>query len=1183
MQPFNPLTVPLAGQKLIEASAGTGKTYSIALLFLRLIIERQLEADEILVVTFTKAATEELRNRIRNRLRNTLDLLEDSAEKANGIPDTVTADFLAALNDPQEARLRLQDALTRMDEAAVYTIHSFCQRMLQDHAFESGVPFEIEFIESEEQLRARIVEDFWRQRFYRTPAAETEWILANWQGPAALASQLLIFLSKPQAATVPEVTEHQLSEAREKTVALWERTREQWEQSGEEVMELLANDPCLSRNSRNGYGEKPLQQAIEGMSRLAAAPAMPWLLPEKIELFAASVMAEKLIKKKIAPEHPFFTFFDTFYTTHRAFTRAARVFILAEAQKFLRSELDRRKQEQAQMYFNDLLTRLDKALAGNRGVQLSQCIRDRFKVALVDEFQDTDPLQYRIFHTLFGQEPAPGLFMIGDPKQSIYSFRGADIFAYIQAGRDTPASSSFTMATNYRATTAMVKAVNRIFDRPGAFVFSGEIDFHPVHPGPGADEKPLRIGGQVSPPLQVQLLEAAEHAAAGKQVIAKDRAESGAAFWTACEIARLLRMGQSGEALIGDTPLVGGDLAILVRTHREAEIMQRELRRFEIASVYYSQDSVFETEEALQLRQILSAVNNPADEALICTALATDLFGLDARALYDIRQDRLAWSALGEEIEEYRTLWSHAGITAMFQRLLANRQAVSRLVGMSGGERKLTNFLHLVELLQEASSRYRGSDLISWFRQQINRPEKNAANQQLRLESDENLVKIVTVHKAKGLEYPILFLPFLWSARQVSSDEIFSCHVRENGQYRLVVDLGSGDKELYRQAEKERLAEDLRLLYVALTRARHCCYFTWGRISRMENAALARLLHGDEDQTPPPALLTEEKIRRDLEAINRERELLVFVPFPAADQVRPLILDPMLENLAVRSFNGRIDSSWTITSYSRLTAAPARFSDDEARVTIPRFRNDETEPMSIFTFPRGAAAGNCLHGLLESIDFIGFRAAETDELAREWLRKTGIDLAWTEVLTGWVDDILGAPLQAETTLSLNRIGTGERMVEMGFDFSMSRLDQARLNRVLGDLGIVPVELQSHSIQGLMKGYIDLIFRYQDRYYIADYKSNYLGPDFADYRLASLQEAMLEHRYDLQYLIYTVALHRYLGSRITDYAYSHHFGGVFYLFLRGMHPDRSPACGVWSDMPPFELVERLDRCFAPEEE
>ncbi len=1176
MLPFNPLTSPLTGQRLIEASAGTGKTYSIAFLYLRFIVERRLEADEILVVTFTTAATEELRTRIRKRIRELLDLLERLGSGEG--EDAMLAELMSSLSDPEDAKLRLQDTLTRMDEAAVYTIHGFCQRMLQEHAFESGTPFEVDFIESEELLRTRIMEDFWRQRFYRAPSEETAWALATWQGPDKLADNLQILLTQPHAEIVPAVSVQEVEDARVRSLTLWQKVCAAWSQSADEVMEILENNSCLSKNKKDGYHPDHLQTALVNLNSLVSLNKVPWVLPDRIELFSASFMAEKQLKNKVAPKHPFFDLFDQFYFCHCEFARSARIHTLIEARNYLCAELDRRKQQQAQMYFNDLLVKLDSALAGSRGGALKQRIRSRFKVALVDEFQDTDPVQYRIFHTLFGQGDEPGLFMIGDPKQSIYSFRGADIFAYIQAGRDTPPGSSFTMDTNYRATSPMVAAVNRLFDRAGSFVFAGEIDFHPVRPCAGADDQPLKVHGKMPHPLQVQLLSVKEDATPGQKTISKERAGEAAAAWTASEIARLLALGQRGDARIGEKAVSGGDLAVLVRTHLEAERMQQELRRLNISSVYYSRDSVYETGEARQVYQVLAALLNLADEPQVRNALVTELFGLDAAALDGVQRDRAAWNVLLAELEEYQLLWRTAGLTAMFHRLLFKRRVVRRLVGVIGGERTLTNFLHLVELLQEASSRYRGDDLVCWLKQQLDRPEKNAENQQLRLESDENLVKIVTIHKAKGLEYPVVFLPFLWGTRVTNPGELFACHIRENTTFRLVVDLGSGDEEMYARAEQERLAEDLRLLYVALTRARFCCYITWGLVGKMEQTALAWLLHRDDDEAMVPAPLTEEKIAEDVEALNRGQDLVRFVPRPAADEAQPLFVKAPPNALAVRSFTGHIDTSWTVTSFSRLSAHGTSASHVVPSVSWAADEPEEERGLSVFTFPRGAAAGNCLHGLLEDLDFAGFSTSELQNLALDRLKKSGFERKWVPVLVRWIGNILATPLDVSSALRLNRIPREDRKVEMGFYFAMHDFDRGRFNTILTEFEMAPVALSPDRLQGLMKGYIDLIFRSGEQYYILDYKSNYLGPDFYSYTPDRLQEAMQEHRYDLQYLIYTVALHRYLKVRLARYDYDRHFGGVYYLFLRGLHPDRGPASGVWYTRPPGKLVEQLDQCF-----
>lgn len=1173
MQPFDPMTVPLTGRQLIEASAGTGKTYSIALLYVRLILERQLEVDEILVVTFTTSATEELRGRIRDRLRDMLDIVtgKSSGEMPGGGP--AAAGPISSLPDCGEAARRLKDALQRMDEAAMYTIHGFCQRMLQDHAFESGVPFAMDFIESEQLLRSQIMEDFWRRRFYSASPEEAAWVLANWQGPEQLAATVQGFLSRTGAEYVPAVSADQVREARERTRKAFYRVRESWRDQAENVTAILHYDPCLSR-AKDGYGPEPLAEMLAGMNGLAVADLMPRILPPGVERLAACVMARKLKGGKILPTHPFFTLFEELYLGLAELNRKERVYTIAEADRYLRAELDRRKQARGQMYFDDLLTRFAGALDGKEGPGLVRRVRSRLRIAMVDEFQDTDPLQYHIFHTLFGRMPDPALVLIGDPKQSIYSFRGADIFAYLRARSDTPAAACFTMDTNYRSTSAMVHSVNRLFDRERSFVFRG-IDFHRVHPRDGADEPPLLVDGSVPRPLQVRLLPAEKHCAPSKNTIAKDRAAAAAARWTALEIARLLELGRRGSARIGPDCLAGGDLAVLVRTHQEAFLVQDELRRLNIACVYYSQESVYTSDEAGQLYRVLAALADVSDESMICDALITDLFGLTGDTLHAIRGDRKAWAAIMEELEEYHSAWLGSGLTAMFHALLVRRGVVGRLSAMGGGERKLTNYLHLLELLQDTAAGYGTDDLVRWFSQQMHHPAPETSGQQLRLESDENLVKIVTIHRAKGMEYPIVFLPFLWSARQIKNNEIFSFHDRET--FRLLVDIGSGEEENYRQAEQERLAEDLRLLYVALTRARHCCYLAWGRISSMEKSALAWLLHRDDEGAVPAAgALIDDSIFNDIKKLNDEGALVHFVSIPEAEEAGSAGEFQPPPPPAAQAFSGRIDGSWSISSYSRLAASAV-----PASALSPPPERAAMEEMSVFTFPRGPGAGNFLHGLLETMDFASLPGEDTAALVSDRLRTAGIKDRWAPVVTTWMEHIVATRLMEDSDLCLKLLSRRDRLTETGFYFPVDNLEVPACNAILAAYDIEPVDTSSGLLNGLMTGYIDLVFRAGGRFYLTDYKSNHLGPDYPDYRPRFLQEAMLAHRYDLQYLIYTVALHRYLGSRMPGYDYAEHFGGVFYLFLRGMHPDLGPGCGILHVRPDQGLVERLDSCFGRE--
>ncbi len=1154
MRPLDPLRLPLRDQILIEASAGTGKTYTIALLFLRLLLKRELAVDEILVVTFTDAAVEELRGRIRQRIRDALDVLEGKG------PDDKTLHELLAQAGERE-RVLLNDALTRMDEAAVRTIHSFCRKMLQEHAFESNAPFEMELLESEAPLRTRIMEDFWRQRFYPAAEGEAAWVQSQWQSPDELLAALGGHLDREDVDCLPKITPQDVLQLEKESTRLFPEVRQQWQQQREEIASLLRENKRLSRDNSKAYGLKRLEPALAELDSLVELAELPWLLPKELELFTTSKLLSSLKKgKEEAPAHPFFDLFEQLWQHQQELMKGRKIAVLLEAREHLQHELARRKQEQNQLGFDDLQTWLDKGLRGPEGKVLAQRIARRFPVILVDEFQDTDPLQYRIFKAIHAAARwRGGLFLIGDPKQAIYSFRGADIFTYIQARRDTPASNRWTMMENHRSSPAMVAAVSRLFEHPSPFLFSkSEINFPQVRAADKLDRKALRRDDKQHPALTCLLLPEKEGKKGG-QALSKEDAKEIAARFCAHEIAALLLAGQNGHVAIGEQALSSGDIAILVRTHAEAELVRQELNALGIASVSGNRDSVFMSKEAKQLRLLLTSLSDLSDTSLMRTVLAGDLFGWTAEQLDQLREDDLAREHIMEAMNRYQQLWLDKGFLAMLQQLLSEQHTVSRLYAAPSGERMLTNFLHLAELLQEASRQRPGMDaLLRWFGDQMQHPEGQAESQQLRLESDENLVKIVTIHKAKGMEYPLVFLPFLWSARLCSDKIPLSFHL-PNQPDRLCLDLGSGSEEHFQLAERERLAEDLRLLYVAVTRAVHACFFCWGWIKGMEESALSYLLHNSE--------LSLAQITADLERLG---DVLAVKAYPA--ELAPL---PALRSAApkdalhAKQFRGRIDTDWRITSYSSLTSHKEDNRTEQPDYDEGTDEEKTTVGQGVFGFPKGAAAGICLHAILEQISFSD--TSNHAEVIDTQLARAGFADSWLPTVSDWMQDVLHSPLLPGFSLSC--LQEEERLNEMAFYFPLVSLRLEQFNQVLRDFSHAPLPERSGTLHGLMTGFIDLVFCWQGKYYLADYKSNHLGNQREDYNPERLEAAMQEHRYDLQYLIYTVALHRFLGQRLKDYCYEQHFGGVLYLFLRGMSTE--PESGICIARPPFALIQGLD--------
>ncbi len=1027
----------------------------------------------------------------------------------------------------------------------------------------------MEFLETEQQLRSRIMEDFWRKRFYAASQEEAAWAVSLWSTPDELLSSLGGHLSRPNVECIPVIEDEELVRRLEELEPLFTLLRKEWHEHGQEAARQLIENKRLLRSKEKGYHPERLALMISEMERFVQQDSMAWLLSKDMEFFTRTKIDTCLSKRSKAdpPDHPFFDFFDRFFPLHREMTRCRKIAVLLAGRDFLRVELARRKQELAQLYYDDLLTLLDTALDEPGGRQLAKSISRRFPAVMVDEFQDTDPLQYRIFSRIYAADPEAALFLIGDPKQAIYGFRGADIFTYIQARRQTPPEKRFTMTTNYRSTTPMVSSVNRLFDRDNPFFFDRQaIGFIPVQASDLADKKTLLLQGRQPQPLTCLLL----REPANRKTLTKKDAKKQAAEYSANEIAGLMAAGMAGEAFIDNRPLGGGDIAVLVRTHDEAEIIRQTLAGLSISSVYISRESVFAGPEAGQLVTMLTGLLNLSDPALVRTALATDLFGYTALQLEQLRHEELRWEQIMAALNDYLTLWQQKGFIPMFQRLLAEQQLVSRLQAEPSGERRLTNYLHLAELLQTASRVQSGPDgLLRWLTDQVQAPEEQADSQQLRLESDENLVKIVTIHKAKGLEYPVVFLPFLWSARTCQKDEPFAFH-RPDDPDTLYIDLGSGKDENFQLAENERLAGDLRLLYVAMTRARYCCYFCWGRISKMEDSALCYLLHG---RTVPDV----ETMTEDLVQLAGSDNGLAVKHFPEQFVSPGLKTDDRRDLLQAAQFTGHIDTGWQITSYSRLTA---QYDQQPERPDYDRQAAGESQAQArdVFGFPRGAAAGTCLHAILELISFTD--PEKYEQIVRAQLERVGIEKSWLEVVIPWLRAI--AKTELEPGFSLACLQDRDRINEMSFYFPLQSMELDRFNQALQDFSIPSLPEQRVVLQGLMVGFIDLVYRHDNRYYVADYKSNYLGNSPADYVGRNLQAAMLEHRYDLQYLIYTLALHRFLAGRIRGYDYDVHFGGVRYLFLRGMNPENKPGTGVFSSRPPFALIDRLDKCCAGQE-
>lgn len=1181
--PLNTLRFPLHGERLIEASAGTGKTYTIAGLYLRLLLghgplieegedagqpsahERPLSVTEILVVTFTEAATAELRGRIRGRIHEAR-----LAFMRGQSGDALLAQLLAEVEDHELAARRLLAAERQMDEAAVFTIHGFCQRMLKQNAFESGALFETEFLTDDSQLRLQAVSDYWRAEFYPVDKTLASAVRALWPSPAALLREMNGWLDNSELEMRPPAGDETLAARHQVAMSRIAAVKEAWLAQADEIRRQT--DGHISR-----YTGKNYEGWLAKIADWAQDEASGYAIPKELERFGQTVLEANLKKGGELPTLPLFGEIDQLLASRPGI----RDLILQRAAVVVRSRMQASKRQAHQLSFDDLLKDLDGALGSSLGERLCERIRATYRVAMIDEFQDTDPQQYRIFHRLYGGHQDTALLMIGDPKQAIYGFRGADIFTYIQARRNV--SAHYTLGRNWRSSGALVAAVNGLFERAkDPFIYEADIPFLPV--AAQGKSKALRLEGETAPVLHCWQL-------TGQPTFNRGDYQSKMARATAAEIHRLLSLAREGKALIGSEPVKAGDIAVLVRTGAEGKLVQQELARLAIASVYLSnRESVLEQVEAREILLILHACQNPSEERSLRAALATGLFDLDAKALDELASDERAWESAVQEFMEYRKVWHKRGVLAMLRALLHRRNLASSLLASPYGERRLTNFLHLGELLQQVSSELDGEyALLRWLGEAVNRQSGQDAEQILRLESERKLVQIVTIHKSKGLEYPLVFLPFICSHRSADTPLY---HEADEAGNRTILDL-TGAEESLAEADKERLAEDLRLLYVALTRG---VYATWlglapvrsgnGKSEKtdLHQTAIGYLLQKGEEGDAATLATALGSLAQDLPGVAVGEPSLT----------RPAPLPPEEEQLGepqVRRFGGTLERDWWISSYSGLAAQGHGHSkgvlanpgfDDEVVTEAAALAAEEpvqAPQPSIFTFPKGARPGTLLHSLFETIDF---QSAAGEPLAQHiatLLAQDGFDDSWAQVLQQQVEAVLETPLETGfgEPVRLRDLAPERKQVELEFFLPMGRVTASALTALCQQhdpLSRGNKPLSFATVQGMLKGFIDLVFEWQGRWYLLDYKSNHLGMSPADYSRPALERAMVEHRYDLQYQLYSLALHRLLALRLPGYDFDQHFGGVFYLFLRGM-----PQGGIFHTRPSRELVLGLDRLFS----
>lgn len=1311
---FDPVLMPLSGVHSISASAGTGKTYTITTLYLRFLLESGCSTDEILVTTFTEAATAELRDRLRGRLTEALRVLrqyttesnvelavENKAEDAQLVAVLQRAGGWSSDRDVSDRVVeRLEEALLSFDQAPVFTIHGFCSRILQELVFETGTRFNVDLVSSLDEWISEAVDDFAAQTWTVADSVMERWLPLDKALYGDLHKVAHVAMDSPSLEIVPGDEDLDTildSDLPRQAGELFEMLGTKWPDERARVLELLETALAKGVLNGNSYGRPgQIDKAIRFIDQLAddrSLNAFTWEGTDEArkikDVSQINLTTQKLTKGTVkkhegsTPKHPLFDVLQQLAELSEQYSdyqQDVRSRLLSRVGRFVREHVAKRRGELGIMSFGDLLHRVDEALGGRQRELLVNALREKYRVALVDEFQDTDPVQYRIFSRVFRDvaanadlesasdwrestsgtdadseflvdfygdanssgirtlsEPSPSgegsraFIMIGDPKQSIYRFRGADLAAYLEAQDQTPPQNRHEMGMNWRSDRSLVKSVQAFFSSTSNPFLNQKIPLPPVE---ASFDDRFRSQSAFSVTVVPRVFQEDDPGRPMKAEYALEHSVQ----QLVNDIITQLRSDDGIETSSGEwRSIEPSDIAVLCQAGWQLREIQQALSARGVPSVLRNDESVFSTPEAESLRHILLAVESPASLSLMLNALQTPVFGQNAQELSTLRDDTDRLSLFVERFQQWHEYWQRDGFVVMWRRLLDEQKTIARLAGQITGERQITNYLHLGELLhRQATEAHCGPDeLLQWFEHRLARKDTSDDEAMLRLETDSAAVQLCTIHKSKGLEYPIVYCPTLWSVKEWIEPTVVLSRSGSDGAMLEMpqIDVGSDLIRDRNQAdERDAGSEDRRLLYVALTRARHQCHVYWATTRAASKSALGQILFGELEGKETDVEI-DRKLRawaksldfggRDTGAADRfvlrmsDRRTVPRSDFRyqgISRRVRTLTSRQMRrEQLPVRA-----QTSFTALAASTFGRVSDEIADldsvDGSRSVSVDTGESDTTPLA--GMPGGRLVGEVVHSVLEKavrsnwfrdcqepVDgHVRERVLESmNETLQPEMERMQLEPRWLAPLAKTLTTCVVEPLPVEEG-SFN----GPRLIEAGHDrlaaevpfvhrlgsvteldagsdacrsgtFSTTKLAAAFRTSVdprLQKYASRVENMSAPSLQGFLAGFVDLVFEWEGRWFIADYKTNVLGSSLFDYSRPSLHVAMAEHDYLLQASLYSVAICGMLAQRLPEFDIARDFGGVIYLFLRGLPLDGRIQHGVWHQRPDADFIRQL---------
>ncbi|AEO08232.1 exodeoxyribonuclease V subunit beta [Buchnera aphidicola] len=1152
---LNVFKIILSGINLIEASAGTGKTFTIVLLYLRCLLgigkktyQKKLLIHEILVLTFTNAAKEELYIRLQEGINN---LYLSCINKRN--EDPICQLFLNEIQDTNAAIKILKIAKNNIHDASIYTIDSFCQNILQSNTFDIYYTFHDKIIENEDHLYLKTTEDFWRLYVYTLPENIIKIILQYSKSPKDLLKIIKPFIDLDSVNFNKKIFNNEsLILLHEKNIKQINYFKKKWLTHSYKILKII-NHVNINKKI---YHDVNISRWINYIDKWSKSQTQDYNIPIILKYFTQNYIKKNTIDY-IDSKCIIFNEIEKILKYNFSLKH---IFILHAIQK-IKKLLIKEKKKQSLFGFNDILNLFLKILKKEKN--LRKLIRKKYPIAFIDEFQDTNIKQYKIFNILYKNSKKLALFLIGDPKQAIYSFRGADIFSYLHI--TSKIKKHYYLDTNWRSSVNMCNSINFLFSQnSNPFIFK-DISYIPIIASQKNSKMQFIVNGISQVPIRFFLYEKTETSLDEYQIwIAKQCAQK-ISYWLTC--------AQNGKAKIitqkTEKILSSNDIAILVKNKKEADIIKKELHQLNISSIYFSErNSVFKIFDAQELLWILECVLEPDNIKLLQQAMSTHIFQVIASTIQ--KKNKTQSYLMIEKLYAYYAIWNDISIFHLIQNMILEYQKHATLTELNTNYIKNLNFLHIAEILQEQYQYFNKKiSLIRWFQKKISEIKEPVQNEYIRNYQECQLVKIITIHKSKGLEYPIIWIPFMVNFNQSSS------YIHHNNN-EVIINIQS-NKKYFKIADKERLAEDMRLLYVAITRSMlHCCI----GLSCLIKQRKKNRIHSDIHISSIGYLIQNGKSMNYEDLLKKINQLSINNLLEVKNNTKKFVLSNTKNIYLINQpiyFNQKHQYIWNITSFTKLKKENNFFENKKSTILYNQYNTEifikKNKKLTVNNFPKGKKTGLMMHFILKNLYILNYK---DNNFFSNILEKYNISLKWTKTLISWIKNILHISLDNQN-MRLSTILKQSCIKELEFFLPIKQiLYNAELNKIMqcfNPISFSTPKLLFNPTKGILNGCIDLFFIWDKKYYILDYKSNWLGDNNSFYAPQNIRTEMIKNRYDFQYQIYTIAVHKYLKQKLKNYHYENDFGGVFYVFLRAIE-DQKKHHGIFYIKPDYLLIKKI---------